>query len=382
MLKHKIFDKLQKSQNGYLEIITPEKNKIKIGDAKSNLQANIIIKDWALLNAVNKFGDIGLGESYIHGLFETDDLIALLSFFVLNQKQLEDIFHGNIFFSFFGFIRNIFKKNTIKGSKKNISFHYDISNDFYQIWLDNSMTYSSAIFNENETLSIAQENKYQRILQNLNDKENILEIGCGWGGFMEEASKKGRMVKGLTLSEKQAQFANNRLKAQNLPGNIALQDYRHETKKFDNIVSIEMFEAVGKQYWEDYFKQINYCLEDGGKAMIQTITIKDDIFDKYNNSNDFIRKYIFPGGALPSKSIFKNLSLNCGLKIDNEFSFGESYFKTLKIWLENFNQNLHKINKLGFNQQFIRKWQFYLAYCAAGFYGKRTDVMQYCLIKN
>jgi cyclopropane-fatty-acyl-phospholipid synthase len=382
MLKHKIFDKLQKSQNGYLEIITPEKNKIKIGDAKSNLQANIIIKDWALLNAVNKFGDIGLGESYIHGLFETDDLIALLSFFVLNQKQLEDIFHGNIFFSFFGFIRNIFKKNTIKGSKKNISFHYDISNDFYQIWLDNSMTYSSAIFNENETLSIAQENKYQRILQNLNDKENILEIGCSWGGFMEEASKKGRMVKGLTLSEKQAQFANNRLKEQNLPGNIALQDYRHETKKFDNIVSIEMFEAVGKQYWEDYFKQINYCLEDGGKAMIQTITIKDDIFDKYNNSNDFIRKYIFPGGALPSKSIFKNLSLNCGLKIDNEFSFGESYFKTLKIWLENFNQNLHKINKLGFNQQFIRKWQFYLAYCAAGFYGKRTDVMQYCLIKN
>ncbi len=382
MLKNKIFNYLQKAQTGYLEITTPEHNKIEIGNLASDLKANIIIKDWALIDAVVKFGDIGFGESYMEGLFETDDLIALLSFFVVNQEHLEDIFHGNIFFSFFGFIKNLFNKNTLKGSKKNISFHYDISNDFYQIWLDPSMTYSSAIFDQQTDLNLAQKNKYQRILNNLNPGKNILEIGCGWGGFMEEAAKNNQLVKGLTLSKEQAEFAQKRLERQNLSGEIALQDYRHETKKFDNIVSIEMFEAVGKEYWVEYFKKVSSSLNEGGKAIIQTITIEDQIFEKYSTTADFIRKHIFPGGVLPSKSIFTHLADAQGLKVDNEFAFGQSYFLTLKLWLENFNNNLDKIKTLGFNQEFIRKWQFYLAYCAAGFYGQRTDVMQYCLVKN
>jgi cyclopropane-fatty-acyl-phospholipid synthase len=382
MLKHKIFDYLQKAQTGYLEITTPEHNKIEIGDPTADLKANIIIKDWALIDAVIKYGDIGFGESYMDGLFETDDLIALLSFFVVNQEHLEDIFHGNIFFSFLGFVKNLFNKNTLNGSKKNISFHYDISNEFYQIWLDPSMTYSSAIFDQKTDLNLAQKNKYQRILNNLNSGKNILEIGCGWGGFMEEAAKQDQFVKGLTLSTKQAEFAQKRLLSQNLQGEIALQDYRHETQKFDNIVSIEMFEAVGKEYWGEYFKKVSSSLNEGGKAIIQTITIKDDIFEKYSTTADFIRKHIFPGGVLPSKSIFTNLAATQGLKVDNEFAFGQSYFLTLKLWLENFNNNLDAIKTLGFNQEFIRKWQFYLAYCAAGFYGQRTDVMQYCLVKS
>lgn len=382
MLKNKIFNYLQKAQSGYLEITTPEHNKIEIGNPDSDLKANIVIKDWALIDAVVKFGDIGFGESYMDGLFETDDLIALLSFFVVNQEHLEDIFHGNIFFSFLGFIKNLFNKNTLSGSKKNISFHYDISNEFYQIWLDPSMTYSSAIFDEKTDLNLAQKNKYQRILNNLNSGKNILEIGCGWGGFMEEAAKQDQFVKGLTLSTKQAEFAQKRLSAQNLKGEIALQDYRLETQKFDNIVSIEMFEAVGKEYWSEYFKKVSSSLNEGGKAIIQTITIKDDIFEKYSTTADFIRKHIFPGGVLPSKSIFTHLAAAQGLKVDNEFAFGQSYFLTLKLWLENFNNNLSAIKTLGFNQEFIRKWQFYLAYCAAGFYGQRTDVMQYCLVKS
>ncbi len=381
MLKNRIFDYLQKAQTGYLEITTPEHNKIEIGDPKSDLKANIVIKDWALIDEVSKFGDIGFGEAYMEGLFETDDLIKLLSFFVVNQEQLENIFHGNIVLSFFGFLKNAFKRNTIKGSRKNISFHYDISNDFYQLWLDPSMTYSSAIFDDKNDLNLAQKNKYQRILNKLTSGNNILEIGCGWGGFMEEAAKNNRLVKGLTLSTKQAEFAKERLKKQNLNGEIALQDYRHETQKFDNIVSIEMFEAVGKEYWGEYFNKVSTSLNQGGKAVIQTITIEDKIFDKYSKTPDFIQKHIFPGGVLPSKTIFRNLANQYELKIEDEFAFGNSYFKTLKVWLENFNNNLSEVKKLGFDDVFIRKWQFYLAYCAAGFYGKRTDVVQYCLVK-
>ncbi len=386
MKKNKIFNYLEKAQIGYLEIITPEHNKIEIGDPNSDLKANIIIKDWALIDAVQKFGDIGFGEAYMEGIFETDDLIKLLSFFVVNQEQLEDIFHGNIFLSFFGFVKNILRKNTIAGSKKNISFHYDISNDFYQLWLDPSMTYSSAIFDESSNfswnLNLAQESKYQRILSQLNDGKNILEIGCGWGGFMELAAKNNRLVKGLTLSTKQAEFAKIRLQKQGFQGEIALQDYRFETQKFDNIVSIEMFEAVGKEYWGEYFKKVSNSLNQGGKAVIQTITIEDKIFDKYSKTADFIQKHIFPGGVLPSKSIFKNLANHYQLRVEDEFAFGNSYFKTLKIWLENFNNNINEVKKLDFDNSFIRKWQFYLAYCAAGFYGKRTDVVQYTLIKQ
>lgn len=380
MLQNKIFSYLEKAQNGYLEIITPEHNKIEIGNPDSALRANIVINDWQLISMAAKSGDIGFGEAYMDGFFCTDDLVKLLSFFVINQEYLEDIFHGNFLVSFFGFISNLFKRNTINGSIKNISYHYDISNDFYKIWLDKSLTYSSGIFYGHEDLATAQQNKYQRILNHLTPGENILEIGCGWGGFIEAAAKQGKIVKGLTLSKKQSEIAKARIEAGKLKGEIAIQDYRHETSQFDNVVSIEMFEAVGREYWQDYFRKIKEVLNPGGKAVIQTITIEDKVFGKYVKTDDFIRRYIFPGGILPSKSIFQEMANFSQLKIIDQFEFGESYFRTLKFWLENFNANLVEVKKLGFDDKFIRKWQFYLAYCAAGFYGKRTDVVQYTLL--
>jgi cyclopropane-fatty-acyl-phospholipid synthase len=269
----------------------------------------------------------------------------------------------------------LFRKNTYNGSKKNIQYHYDLGNDFYQLWLDETMTYSSALFDgENVNLSAAQKNKYQRILSKLNDKKNILEIGCGWGGFAKEAVLQGYNVTGLTLSKEQKKYADN-LGLKNFT--IKLQDYRKEKIKYDNIVSIEMFEAVGRQYWDTYFKTIKNCLNKDGKAIIQTITIDDEVALGYKKRVDFIQKHIFPGGVLPSKSEFINLAKANDLKVVEAFDFGGDYQKTLINWLDNFNKVKEKVINLGFDEKFIRKWQFYLAYCAAGFGAKRTSVMQF-----
>lgn len=381
MLKNKIFKYLQKADQGYLEITTPEHTKIEIGNPESDLKATIKIKDWQLINQVALHGDIGFGEAYIDNLFETDNLINLLCFFAINQNKLEAIFHGNFLLSTAAFIKTIFNKNTLKGSQKNISFHYDISNDFFKIWLDESMTYSSGIFlNEDENLLTSQQNKYSRILQNINaNAASTLEIGCGWGGFLEVGATNLQKIKALTISQEQARFAKERLANKNLSAEILIQDYRLETGKFDNIVSIEMFEAVGREYWPQFFNKIKSCLNANGKALIQTITIDESIFKKYAKSSDFIRKYIFPGGFLPSQTIFEKLCEASDLKVLDKFCFAHSYYKTLKIWFDNFNQNAAEIKKLNFDDAFIRKWQFYLAYCAAGFYARRTDVVQYCL---
>ncbi len=384
MLESKIFKYLQKADTGYLEITTPENNKIEIGNPSDNLKANIKIKDWKLIDLVLARGDIGFGEAYMENLFSTDDLINLLCFFVANQKQLEAIFHGNFLVSFLGFVKTLLNKNTIRGSKKNISYHYDISNDFFALWLDESMTYSSGIFlKDSDNLFTSQQNKYERIFNTLNASSgSTLEIGCGWGGFLEYASQHNSKIKALTISNEQAHFAKNRLEKQNLKAEIIIQDYRLETEKYDNIVSIEMFEAVGREYWNGFFAKIKSSLNPGGKAMIQTITIAEDVFDKYAKTSDFIRKYIFPGGFLPSQTIFEKLAQANGLEVLDKFCFAYSYYKTLKIWLDNFNNCSSKIKKMNFDDRFIRKWQFYLAYCAAGFYGQRTDVVQYCLINK
>jgi cyclopropane-fatty-acyl-phospholipid synthase len=384
MLKNKIFNYLQRADQGYLEITTPENKRILIGDNKSELKANIIIKSWDLIDRVILAGDIGFAESYIDGLFTTDNLTDLLSFFAINQKKLADIFHGSFFNSFLGVIKNLFKKNSIKGSKKNISYHYDMSNDFFSIWLDKSMTYSSGIFeNLNQDLFTSQQNKYSRIFNNLSSNgDSILEIGCGWGGFLEYGAKKSKKITGLTISDEQAKYAIKRLDKQNLKARILTKDYRQETEKFDNIVSIEMFEAVGKQYWQEFFTKIKSLLNKNGRAIIQTITIDNQLFKKYCSSTDFIRKHIFPGGFLPSEHAFENLAAKNGFSIVNKFDFADSYYQTLELWSKNFNNSLDEVKKLGFDDYFIRKWRFYLSYCAAGFYGKRTNVVQYCLTNN
>jgi cyclopropane-fatty-acyl-phospholipid synthase len=258
-----------------------------------------------------------------------------------------------------------------------------LGNDFYSLWLDETMSYSSGIFCESDCLKKSQENKYQRILDQINKNgSKILEIGCGWGGFINQASIQGFEVKGLTLSNEQKSYADQLIKNKNLSAQIALQDYRHEKDKFDNIVSIEMFEAVGKEYWNEYFSKIKECLKSDGKAVIQTIAIGDEFYKKYIKTSDYIREYIFPGGFLPSPKIFNMLAKKNGLKVIEEFRFGDSYSKTLLKWLDNFNAVQNKIIELGYDHEFIRKWQFYLAYCAAGFESKRTDVIQYSLIHS
>jgi cyclopropane-fatty-acyl-phospholipid synthase len=379
-MQNKIFKHLENAKHGYLSIKTPCGNEVDIGDKNSKIQADIQINDWKLIDMILMKGDIGFGEGFIKGLFTTSKIEDLLLFISLNQKELEPLFHSNIFYSAIFVVKNLFKKNSLKGSKKNIEYHYDLGNDFYSLWLDETMSYSSGIFYKEESLLESQINKYQRILDQINQNDSqILEIGCGWGGFINEAAKKGHNVKGLTLSNEQKAYSDQLIKDKNLNSHIALQDYRMETEKFDNIVSIEMFEAVGKNYWDEYFAKIKECLKKDGKAIIQTISIGDEFYEKYLKTSDYIREYIFPGGFLPSPSIFNELSKKHGLCVADEFRFGESYAKTLLKWLDNFNEVQDKVLKLGYDQEFIRKWQFYLAYCAAGFNSKRTDVIQYSL---
>lgn len=379
-MEKKILKYLDKIKYGYLQITTPNGATIDIGDKKSDIKADIKINDWQLLDLILSKGDIGFGKAYIEDIFTTSKIEDLLLFITANQQELEPLFHSNILYSAFFQVKNLFKRNSLKGSKKNIEYHYDLGNDFYSLWLDDTMSYSSGIFDNEDCLIKAQNNKYNRILDHINKNgSNILEIGCGWGGFITKASHRGYHIKGLTLSKEQKLYSDKLITKENLNAEIYLQDYRLEEVKFDNIVSIEMFEAVGKDYWNEYFSKIKQCLKEDGRAVIQTIIIDDKFYDKYLKTSDYIREYIFPGGFLPSPKIFRKLANNNDLQIIDEFKFGDSYAKTLLKWLENFNKVHDKVLDLGYDQKFIKKWQFYLAYCAAGFYSKRTNVVQYCL---
>jgi cyclopropane-fatty-acyl-phospholipid synthase len=270
----------------------------------------------------------------------------------------------------------LLKLNSLKGSKKNIHAHYDLGNEFYKLWLDPTMTYSAAIYkDQNETLEQAQHNKYDRIVDCLDQKSgSLLEVGCGWGGFAERAQDKGDFgIKGITLSEEQHDYARDRLGQK---ADIVLEDYRHQNGKFDNLVSIEMFEAVGERYWPTYFNKIGDLLSKNGKAVIQTITMNEHDFPRYRRGGDFIRSYIFPGGMLPSPSRFREEAEKVGLKAGNEFYFGQDYATTLEHWLKDFEAKRDEVKALGFDDGFIRLWRFYLAACVAGFRTGRTDVMQ------
>ena len=369
------FAALEKIAFGTIEIELPNGEVKKFTSNIATPNAHIKIKNIAMIDACLIGGDVAFGESFINDEWESNNLSDLLLFLVLNSSVLEQFFHAHKLRMFVLYLQALFRKNTHNGSKKNIQYHYDLGNDFYQLWLDETMTYSSALFNDgNVDLSAAQKNKYQRILSKLNDKKNILEIGCGWGGFAKEAVLQGYNVTGLTLSKEQKKYVDN-LGLENFT--TKLQDYRKEKNKYDNIVSIEMFEAVGRQYWDTYFKTIKNCLNEDGKAIIQTITIDDEVALGYKKRVDFIQKHIFPGGVLPSKSEFINLAKANDLKVVEAFDFGGDYQKTLINWLDNFNGVKEKVINLGFDEKFIRKWQFYLAYCAAGFGAKRTSVMQF-----
>lgn len=380
---HFLWQALSNARFGSLTIQMPDGESKIFSGYEDGPQAKLIIRNLSMIDSVITGGDVAFGESYIDGDWDSDDLAKLLTFFTLNAHALEDFFHAQKLRAALLFIASFFTKNTKRGSKKNIKAHYDLGNDFYQLWLDETMTYSSALFNGDEiSLAEAQRQKYQNILEKLSGT-SVLEIGCGWGGFAEMAARKNYQTTCLTISPKQKLFAEERLKKQQLENlvSIKLQDYRDETGIYDNVVSIEMFEAVGKEYWEKYFEVANSVLKKNGKAVLQIITIDEEVFKDYVNRVDFIQKHIFPGGILPSKSAVIDLANKHGLMVKSQKDFGLDYAKTLRIWLKNFDAKKSEIKNLGFSEEFIRKWRFYLTYCIAGFESKRTDVVQFELEK-
>ena len=364
---------------GTLTFIAPDGEVTKVVGAKPGPEARFQIADWDVLRRIMARGDIGLGEEYIAGSWTTDNVESLVSLFLLNLDKLESFSDGN-FINRLGFVIHnaMVRRNSVAGSARNIKAHYDVGNDFYQLWLDPSMTYSSALFAGTDELYRAQQNKYERIISKFEKKHaSVLEIGCGWGGFAERAAADDHHVTGLTISPAQHGFAVERLKG---AADIRLEDYRKCKGSFDNIVSIEMFEAVGEHYWPQYFDTVAERLKRGGRAVIQTITIRDDLFAGYRTRSDFVRHYVFPGGMLPSLARFRQEAENAGLKFSGAFSFGKDYARTLRAWSDRMQAKSQEIMALGHDERFLRNWQFYLGICAAAFDVSRTDVVQVELV--
>ena len=327
-------------------------------------------------------GSVAFAESYINKDISTDNLTNLIHYCALNNDQAESTFNISILKKIVHMIFHYKNKNTKNQAKKNISFHYDLGNKFYEYWLDKTMTYSSAIFNNKSIeLEVAQNNKYKKLaeLSAIKNGDQILEIGCGWGGFAEFIGNNYDCnLTAVTISREQYEYTKKRIFDANLSHKIEvlLCDYRNITGKFDKIVSIEMFEAVGKQYWNTFFKKIENILKPKGSISLQLITIDDNIYDVYKTNPDFIQKYIFPGGMLPSDKILKELINKTSLKINSIDSFSKDYAKTLNIWNKEFNKKWDKIEKLGFDENFKLLWNYYLSYCEGGFLSKNIDLKQ------
>ena len=373
---------LKKCTKGSIKITDPSGEIVEINN-NSDVTADIKINDWSIINNLIKNGDVGFASDYRDGKWSSTNLKDLFTFVIINDKTLSRLLFGQIITRFFSNIKYIFNKNTIKGSKKNIEAHYDLGNNFYKIWLDKSLTYSSALFtDENTSLCDAQMSKYKRINDILKTPRDnkILEIGTGWGGFLSYAKKDFDSLDSITISKEQYLFSRE-VHKDNSNISISYDDYRNINSTYNSIVSIEMFEAVGQEYWDTYFQKINSLLVKNGKAVIQTITNDDKLFDSYRNSTDAIRTFIFPGGMLPSPSIFSKYANNNGFKIIDKFSFGESYSKTLDIWHDVFKSNIDNISKLNFDDKFIRIWEYYLTSCSSSFINERTNVYQFTLQK-
>ena len=365
---------------GTLEFIAPNGEVTLCKGVHPGPSARFHIHEWDVLRRIMARGDIGLGEEYIAGSWDSNSVENLVSLFLLNLDHFDDFSDGNLINRIGFVIHNAFvRRNSISGSARNIKDHYDVGNDFYSLWLDKSMTYSSALYNGTADLYSAQQNKYERILSKFqSSKANVLEIGCGWGGFAERAAADNHTVTGLTISPAQHKFAADRL---NGAADIRLEDYRRAKGVFDNIVSIEMFEAVGEHYWPAYFATVAERLKRGGRAVIQTITIKDELFAGYRTRSDFVRHYVFPGGMLPSLARFREEAEKAGLKFVGAFGFGKDYARTLREWLVRMQGQESAIKALGHDQQFLRNWEFYLGICASTFEVARTDVVQVELVK-
>jgi len=379
-----VFNILSKINYGYLEITSFDGNVFKFGNPEDNLKANLIIKKPNFTYNLVSGGSIGFAECYMRGEFETNNLSNLIELTARNIKIIYK-FSGLLDLPVINFIKNKIIKNTKNRSKDNIAKHYDLGNDFFSLWLDDTLTYSSAIFeNETKNLAEAQNNKYQKLIDliNPNNGDKVLEIGCGWGGFAEYIGKKYDVkLDCITISKKQFEYTKERIHkcGLNEKVNIEIKDYRDLKGKYNSIASIEMIEAVGQNYLDSYFKTIKGNLSENGKVAIQAITIDDSLFDRYKNKQDFIQKYIFPGGFLPNKNSINKYVSDNGLTINSYISYADDYANTLAIWKEEFSKKWNLIKNQGFDLTFKRMWEFYLSYCEAGFKSKNIDLIQFSL---
>ncbi len=379
-----IFKALKFIKHGRLKVINYDGKNYYFGEKDKNLNVELIINKPGLTFSIIKKGSVGLAEAYMRGEFETNNLSDLIE---LTAKNINIIykFSGVFDLSFINYIKNIFLKNTRKNSKNYISKHYDLGNEFFSLWLDKTLTYSSAIFEENKNnLEEAQKNKYKKLINLIKPKtgDKILEIGCGWGGFAEYLGKNFDVkLDCITISKKQYDFAKERIQRNHLNEkiNIYMKDYRDVKNKYNSIASIEMIEAVGKSYLKSYFKTIKDNLENNGTAAIQAITIDDKLFDRYKTKEDFIQKYIFPGGFLPCKKSLHQYADQSGLNVLEYNSYGSHYSNTLNIWRREFTNKWEEISKQGFDLTFKRMWNFYLSYCDAGFKSKNIDLIQFSM---
>jgi cyclopropane-fatty-acyl-phospholipid synthase len=384
-----VFRLLKGLRHGTLDVQLPDGTSAHFGTlAAGEPRAAMRLRNWNVCSAALRSGDIGFAESYIAGDWTTPDLAALLTLLVANRDEVESVVYGSWWGSLLYRIKHLFNRNSRQGSRKNIHAHYDLGNEFYRLWLDPTMNYSSAWFDGNRAgdLVDAQWAKVRRALVECGVKrgDRVLEIGCGWGALAECAARDfGAAVTGVTLSKEQLTWARRRLADAGLPGELRLQDYRDiGDGPYDAIASIEMFEAVGREYWAGYFATLRRQLKPGGRACIQSITIRDDLFERYVKSTDFIQQYIFPGGLLPSPSAFRAEAARAGLRLVNELEFGADYAETLRRWRERFLSEDGRVRRLGFDNRFMRIWEFYLAYCEAAFAAGNTSVMQFTLQRD
>jgi cyclopropane-fatty-acyl-phospholipid synthase len=386
-----VFALLKKLQHGTLDVQMPDGAQARFGSgAAHEAKAALRLVDWRVCSAALKSGDIGFAEAYIDGHWTTPDLAALLRLFIANRDAMDSVIYGTWWGSLAYRLKHLLNRNSRNGSKKNIHAHYDIGNSFYKLWLDETMNYSSALFEGDfaRPSSQAQTAKVRRALTECGVRpgDRVLEIGCGWGALAQEATAGlGARVTGVTLSTEQLAFAQERMQRLGVAelADLRLQDYRDISDgPYDAVASIEMFEAVGREYWASYFQTVHRQLKPGGRACIQTITIRDDLFERYVKSTDFIQQYIFPGGLLPSPQAFRAEAQRAGLEVVNELAFGPDYAETLRRWRADFLSRDGQVRQLGFDTRFMRIWEFYLAYCEAAFDTGNTDVIQFTLSRS
>jgi cyclopropane-fatty-acyl-phospholipid synthase len=372
---------------GRMTFVLPGGRKVVFSGAEGGPSATLVVNDYHFIDRVLSRGLVGFGEGFMAGEWDTPDLSALLLAFSRNLDRIGKVVRGTGIARFMLGLMHRLHANTRRGARRNIEAHYDLGNDFYSLWLDETMTYSAARFDAGATtLAEAQREKYAALARSIDLKSgmSVLEIGCGWGGFAEFAAKEvGAKVTGITLSPSQLEFAKARMAREGLSDKVDLQliDYRDMRGEFDRIASIEMFEAVGEQWWPTYFRQVHDLLRPGGAAGLQIITIREDLYDDYRRKSDFIQRYIFPGGMLPTEPRLETEIARAGLKVSGVERFADDYGRTLREWRDTFEDQDAAVSALGFDDRFKRMWRFYLAYCEAGFRTRRTDVGQWTLMR-